>query len=593
MFRTSLIVSLLLLLPSSAESVLRLVPAQYATIQLGINAAQSDDTVLVSPGTYSESVTLPHRGITLRSSGGYAVTQVLRIALTYLNGDDPRTGVIGFSVADGLTVDGSYGYYGWLTLDQCSFGPLAGVSFGSSPVEAAETLIRDCIFTGSNGVTNGYWYNDLTVTSCNFQSTSGIIANGYPVFVSGCVLDQGSIQLSSEGAGVLVSGCTLHGGEIMLNNDGSGQAIGNHMTGGAIRVNTSDAGGVYILDNVLVGTDIVVAGTFPVSDVYISGNQLTGGSISVTDAIRSSISGNSISNSPLAISTSSFELELHGNTIRDGSAGIVVNSWPIQSSIVGNDIRGCSGTGIQAPDAEGGVVEQNVVVSCGIGLNFFTGTCRRNTITGCLDRGLVLASGSGEALEISGNLVIGNNRGIVVSSPIDPALLRCNDVWSNPAGNWIGMADPTGQNGNISLDPLFCDTNFGSYTLAADSPCLPGNHPAGADCHTIGALDEGCPSPTVVPWPTEASVTADLLADPNPARDFVRLRFAPWVECSKADIVSVSGAVVRGLELAPTDGGAHSVRWDLRDNEGRAVPAGVYLVRTAGVRQANRVVVVR
>ena len=68
MCRSYLFLLGLLLLASPAESTLRRVPAQYPTIQSGINAAGIGDTVLVSPGTYSESVNLPHHGITLRST---------------------------------------------------------------------------------------------------------------------------------------------------------------------------------------------------------------------------------------------------------------------------------------------------------------------------------------------------------------------------------------------------------------------------------------------------------------------------------------------------------------------------------------------
>jgi parallel beta-helix repeat protein len=46
--------------------------------------------------------------------------------------------------------------------------------------------------------------------------------------------------------------------------------------------------------------------------------------------------------------------------------------------------------------------------------------------------------------------------------------------------------------GMVYIDPLFCNPDIDDYTLAADSPCLPGNQPAGWDCGLIGALGQGC-----------------------------------------------------------------------------------------------------
>ena len=45
------------------------VPAQYSTIQQGIDAATLGDTVLVAPGTYVENIDFIGKGITVGSEG--------------------------------------------------------------------------------------------------------------------------------------------------------------------------------------------------------------------------------------------------------------------------------------------------------------------------------------------------------------------------------------------------------------------------------------------------------------------------------------------------------------------------------------------
>jgi hypothetical protein len=74
--------------------------------------------------------------------------------------------------------------------------------------------------------------------------------------------------------------------------------------------------------------------------------------------------------------------------------------------------------------------------------------------------------------------------------------VSCSDVVL-----WGGcLPNLSGQDGNISIDPMFCyDENPDQpYALQAGSPCLPGNHPDGVDCGLIGALGVGCGGPTAV-----------------------------------------------------------------------------------------------
>lgn len=50
-----------------------------------------------------------------------------------------------------------------------------------------------------------------------------------------------------------------------------------------------------------------------------------------------------------------------------------------------------------------------------------------------------------------------------------------NDVWGNSAGNYDGVPDLTGVNGNISTDPKF--VNDGSFKLSKESPCIDSGDP--------------------------------------------------------------------------------------------------------------------
>jgi glycosidase len=89
--------------------------------------------------------------------------------------------------------------------------------------------------------------------------------------------------------------------------------------------------------------------------------------------------------------------------------------------------------------------------------------------------------------------------------------------------------------------------------------------------------------------PTSAALR--LASAPNPFRDTTMLRFTlPTAGSVRLDLLDASGRRVRVLGPAQLGAGTQSVTWDGRDESGRRVPPGIYLVRlTAGtdVRQAK------
>jgi hypothetical protein len=74
--------------------------------------------------------------------------------------------------------------------------------------------------------------------------------------------------------------------------------------------------------------------------------------------------------------------------------------------------------------------------------------------------------------------------------------LQCNNVFNNEVNYAIlYYLDPTGQNGNISVDAQFCSIDpvaYNNYYLQSDSPCAPGNHPDAYPCGLIGCEPVGC-----------------------------------------------------------------------------------------------------
>lgn len=123
------------------------------------------------------------------------------------------------------------------------------------------------------------------------------------------------------------------------------------------------------------------------------------------------------------------------------------------------------------------------------------------TLAGCTIAGNTATNTAGGLRSVLGSnptldrVIVAFNQGGGISSVnnIPGPQLSCCDVWGNTGGDFLDeMVDPTGTNGNIALDPLFCGGALNPespYSLQSGSPCAAANNECG---QLIGAFDVGC-----------------------------------------------------------------------------------------------------
>ena len=309
-----------------------------------------------------------------------------------------------------------------------------------------------------------------------------------PTVVAATVIDGqdlGSVVTfaSAEGANSVLSGLTITNGKPA---ESGGGGISCHDSSPTITNNTitgnegwGGGGGIYSeASNLTISNNTISDNS--VSNLGYGGGGIFcyGGNPTITN---NAISGNSASGDGGGISCCNCSPTIANNTITGNSAvfGGGICSSVSNASITNNTISANSasfdGGGIycyaSSPTIAHNTITDNSATGSGGGIYCWNST-NVTLVNSSIIHNSAGAYGGGIASEDSSvtmfNCIVvfsATGAGIYTFAGSSPPTVSYCNVYSNAAGNYDGMPDPTGTAGNISQDPLFADWGSGDYHL--------------------------------------------------------------------------------------------------------------------------------
>ncbi len=270
---------LTLAVPFDVQGAVITIPSDYAAIQEGIDHAAADDTVLVSPGTYTENIRFNGKSILLKSTDGPASTIIdgalgpdpdYPCVVTFADGEDRNSILDGFTLINGhgsetkITGGGITCAYTSPTIRNClvtgNTSPRGGgiCLYSSSAVISNSTFSNNQSDDGGGGLYCGS--SDVEIRNCNFDGNTA---------------DSGGGAFFDWNTKIEITGCNFRN-NTATNNGGAGfYSVSGTLTNCSFSGNnvTGNSGGVYL------GSSSVQVNNTSVTQNYAEGN---GGGLTIT-----------------------------------------------------------------------------------------------------------------------------------------------------------------------------------------------------------------------------------------------------------------------------------------------------------------------
>lgn len=559
------------------------VPGEFLLLRDAVHSASVGDTIKVLASHPLQTVTL--LGKSLQILGGYAEGYVVRDPLgtpTVISGNADNSAVQysgavdQTSVLDGFRLQDGGG--------RLFTNPFSGRYGGGMLLNGISPTLRNLVFT-NNAVGSGSTLGlGGALALVNSQATleNVVIENNTGIRGAGVFIYGGSPTLTD----VVIAD------NVLLTTNPSHQPLG---------------GGLHILDAAVTLNNVQISGHLDA----VQGGGLYASSLSTPPAVT--MTGGEVSD----------------NTADEYGAGVYIDSGTldISDAVFSGNARSVSATYLAggalyahgtAVTVSGATIAQNLANS---GAAALLDACPTVEMTGTLIiRNTGLQFGPNLYIETCGdaqlaNLTLADNHGntgrsglfasdtpITVSNTISAfntggsgaangifiigatPTLTCNNVFGNSGAAYGGVTDPTGTNGNIAADPLFCDRDADDYRIQVGSPCSPDESGA---CGLIGALDV-CDSANSVADPAAPLAFRIEANFPNPFNPSTTIRFAtPAAARTTVVVYDLKGRLIKQLLDADLPASAHAVQWHGDDHRGRSVATGVYFYRvTSGEHTA-------